>query len=280
MNRIVFIALALLTLAFPALAQDETSINTINYNGVSFSYSEAIASNVNISQYAGDPVDLEQPGGPEIRHTQFTLYDAFPVPEGIMDSKGAIRVYRVADFEGYEFPTFQLENLQTLLDERPDLADYARITDEGNPANTLPFLPVFPAGQVITARAQYVETPAVNGISYITIYRQDVSPFLAGEFIYTFQGISSDGQLYIAAMFPVTAPDFPAEYPADFDYEAFMANFIPYLNESVAALNNAAPQAFSPSLVDVDAIIQSMQIEADALQRSLYLSPDWQPSLT
>lgn len=277
--KLVVIALALVALAFPALAQEETNTNAVNFNGFSFSYSEAVAPNINISRYAGDPVDREQPGGPEVRHTQFTLYNAFPVPEGILDSKGVIRVYRVMDFEGYEFQTAGLQKLQMLLTDRPDLATYAQITPEGSATNTLPFIPIFPAAQVITARAQYVEAPAVTGISYVTIYRQDASPFLASEFIYTFQGMSKDGQLYVSAMFPVIAPNFPAEYPADFDYEAFIANFVPYLNESVTSLNSAAPETFSPSLADVDAIVQSIQIEAEAVQRLLHFPANWQETM-
>jgi heat shock protein HslJ len=123
-------------------------------------------------------------------------------------------------------------------------------------------MPVFPAGQVIRARAQYVETPAVQGISYVTVYRQDASPFLGNEFLYTFQGLSTDGTRYVSAIFPLDTALFPAETPTDFDYEAFIEGINDYFAESIAILNGASPDAFTPSLATLDALIQTFTFTA------------------
>src|SRR5690606_9659844 len=106
--------------------------------------------------------------------------------------------------------------------------------------------------QVIRAHAQYLDTGSLSGVSYITVYRQDVSPFVSNEFFYTFQGVSADGLFYVSARMPLTVSDFPSQIPADFDMDEFAAGFNDYLTESVTTLNAAAPEAFSPALGNLD----------------------------
>ena len=252
--RTLILALLLALFALPAAAQDGDT-NTIIFNQFSLSYDPTIFAGVNINQYAGDPADLEAPGGPDPKHTQFIFYNQYPVPESIFDAPGAIRVYRTSDLEGYEFPTARLEQLQTLLDEQPDLSTYMDTTI--TEANELPFMPVLSAGQILRARARYVDLPTIAGISYVTIYRQDVSPFLGSEFFYTFQGISKSEDAYVTAIFRLNTDLFPSDFPQDFDYAVFSEQFPKYMADSVATLNQAAPEDFTPSLDALDAMIES-----------------------
>jgi len=260
MKKAFLFVLILALGAVPTFAQGDPT-NTVSFNGFSFSFDPALAANVNITQFAGDPVDLDQPGGPQPPYTEFLLYNDLPAPESFFDGAGGIRVYRVADMAGYTEYETRLQALQTLLTDRPDFAQFGPTAD--NPSGTaLPFLPVFAAAQVIRARAVYVETPAVLGISYVTAYRQDAYPFLGNEFIYTFQGFTPDGQFYVSAIFRLDTTLFPAEVPADFDYEAFIENLSTYMEESVATLNAGVPEDFTPSLATLDAIVQSFSFEA------------------
>lgn len=249
--------MTLLLAAFPAFAQDSTTTNAVQFNGVGFSFDSTLATNVSITQYAGDPTDLQQPGGPEARHTQFNLFTLQPAPESFFDAPVGIRVYRTADLAAYEGSMTEVTSLQNLLATRPDLAAYMTVDAENSSSNALPFLPVAPASQVIRAQAHYVDAPTISGISYVTVYRQDVSPFTNNEFWYTFQGISSDSQYYVSAVMRLTVPDFPAEIPADFNYETFTATFTDYLIQSVASLNAPAPEAFTPVLTALDALVQT-----------------------
>lgn len=253
-SKLLLFVLLISLCAFPVFAQEST-LNTVSFNGFSFSFDSAWASNVNISRFAGDPADAQQPGGPEVAHTQFLLYSDTISPESMFDAQGAIRVYQTANFAGYTFAEAQLQQLQQLLTDRSDLAPFM-VVDE-NTIMSLPFMPSMPASQVIRARAQYIETASVRGISYVTVYRQDVSPFTSDEFYYTFQGLSADNTQYVSAVFSVEASVFPAEISNDFDMEAFNAQFGAYLTESVNQLNTAAPEAFAPSLSAIDAVIQS-----------------------
>jgi len=247
------LVLALLLAAFPAQAQEGAS-NSVQFNGLGFSFDSALATNVSITQYPGDPTDVQQPGGPEARHTQFNLFSQPPAPESFFDAPVSVRIYRLADLSAYEGSVAQVTALQNLLVNRPDLASYTIVSEE---TPSLPYLPIVAASQVIRARPGYMDTPTLSGIRYITVYRQDVSPFVNNEFQYTIQGISSDGLYYVSAVMRVTAPEFPVEIPADFNYETFSAGFTDYLTESVAKLNAPAPEGFTPSLAALDALAQT-----------------------
>jgi heat shock protein HslJ len=261
-RKLIALTLLLIVGIFPALAQDGTS-NSVQFNGFGFNFDSALATSVNISQYAGDAPDLQQPGGPEPRYTQFNLYTAGqPVPEAAFDAPVSVRVYSIADITAYPDSMAQVQALQNLVAQRPDLASFMIVNSDNTASNALPYLPVLGAAQVIRARAQFVETPVLKGVSYVTVYRQDVSPFTNNEFHYTFQGVSNDGLYYVSIVAQASAPDFPVEIAGDFDYDAFNAKFNDYLNESVGKLNAAAPDAFSPSLTTLDALAQSFTISS------------------
>lgn len=249
-------AVALVTL--PAAAQSP-STNTVSYNGFKFSYDSSINGQVVINQAAGDEPTVQQPGGPEVQHTEFSVSGAEPAAT-IYDAPLAIRVYNTSDFNDYPNQTAQFQSLQKLFGDKTDLNTFM-MPAATNADSNLPFIPIMPASQAIRARAQYVETPSVRGISYITIFRQDVSPFLSNEFVYTFQGFSIDGVHYVSAIFKLDTGLFPAKVPADFDANAFNNGFNDYLKQSVTTLNGAQPTDFTPSLAVFDAIIQSFSFE-------------------
>lgn len=257
LSFIALLSLSLLLIALPAAAQGGPT-HAITFDGFSFTLDAALAANVNIVPYAGDPVDLAQPGGPEPAHTRFLLYNAFPAPESQWDGVGGLRVYRTADIVNYEFSAMQLSQLQDLLARRPDLASYMLSTAMDATNTALPMLPVVPAAQVFRARAQYVDLPGLSGLQYVTAYSQGVSPLLSGEIQVVFQGLSADGQFYVTAMFTLQTPLFPSEVPPDFNYDAFLAGFGDYMRQSVDMLNAAAPGDFTPSLDRLNALIGSM----------------------
>lgn len=263
--KLLVLVLILALGATPALAQDGGT-HTATFDGFGISWDAALADGVTAIAYEGEPVDLEAPGGPQPPRIEFALFrqipwDEIPVEElGMLGSDreafGSVQVYRLADVAEYEWSQQQVEALQTLLAGRPDLSEYMQ-TDVEQMTLELPFLPAFPAAQVLRARAQYVETEALRGISYVTVYRHDVSPFIASEFYYTFQGLTADGAHYVSAVFPVTIEGFLTEYPNDFDYEAFVAELDTYFSESIAQINEAPAESFSPRLEEFDAVIEA-----------------------
>lgn len=255
----VFFVLWVLMLSIPVLAQDSTN-HSITFDELSFQYDASLGENVNVLQVAGDPVADAGPGFSDAAKTQFTFYD-FGEPMDSLFDTGGMRVYATADLAQYDFLQTQVDALQSLLAERPDLTEYETAIS-GAESKTLPYVPVLTHGQNLTARGQYVETDAVSGVAYVTAFRAAQEPFLPTDFLYTFQGISADGQWYINVTFPLYTELFP-ETLEGLDMEQFNAQWPEYLAESLATLNAATPEDFTPSLSAVDALIRSVQFAAN-----------------
>ncbi len=259
-SLLLTVMLSVLALVVLPVAAQPAATNTITYNGFSFSYDASLAGHVVIDEIAGDAPTVQQPGGPEVKHVEFSVANSAESAPSIYEAALAIRVYNTADFADYVDQTAQFKNLQDLLSAKTDLNTFM-MPVATNADSSLPFVPLMPASQALRARAQYIETASVKGISYITIYRQDVSPFMGNEFFYTFQGFSIDGIHYVSAIFKLNTALFPGEMPADFNMDTFNAGFNDYLKQSVTTLNSAQPTDFTPSLASLDAIVQSFSFE-------------------
>ena len=152
-------------------------------------------------------------------------------------------------------------HLTSLLDARADLASIVAVRDDGS-SGPLPFILDNSAAQAMDARADYVDTPELAGIGYLTVFRQDVYPFAASDFWYTFQGLSLDGAWYVAVDFVIDASMFPAEVTArDANRIDTRKRWTRYLNESIQTLNGAAPETFTPPLTSIDALIRSITFQ-------------------
>lgn len=145
-----------------------------------------------------------------------------------------------------------------------------------NPASimgpqALPGIPFFNAGALIAAQTAVVDFSSGQGIRTLTEYAQFYAQIHNGGLFYQFQGLSADGDTYIVAILPVTAPllapesaegsappaggiPFPGYENMD---EAVMATYY----RSVTDLLNATPvDQFQPSLASLDALIGSLEV--------------------
>lgn len=250
LRKIIFTLGLLAVMTIPALAQDHTII----FDGIRFSYDATLGNNVNIAQIPGDPVESAGPGFSDAAKTQFTLYNLGEPTDSLFDT-GGVRVYRMDELAQYGFLLEEVEQLQTLLAERPDLSQYARGIDDLS-AGTLPYIPVLPHGQILAARGQYIETKALQGIHYVMAIIAAQEPFSSQSFLYTFQGISTDAQHYVTVTFTLTTALFP-ENPV-VDPAEFQTQWPQYLTESIETLNAADAAAFTPDLSLTDALVQSI----------------------
>lgn len=261
MHSLRFAILLILFSMLPAQAQQDTS-KQITLENFGFSLNPDLATHINIVQFPGDPTNEIYPGGPQPPHTQFLLYTEPPAPEFPLQSLATITVYARGEMDGFEGHARAAETLEALLAERPNLSEFEQTRDSLSEI-TLPFLPLWTGAQAIRARATYVDTDALNGIAYVTVYRQDVAPFLDYEFIYTFQGLSTDGTRYVSMIMPVKATMFPDSLPTDFDFEAFIPTMTAYFAESIDLLNAASDDDFEPSLSLGTALVESITIRSD-----------------
>ncbi len=250
---------ALLLVSLPVYAQEATS--TVFFDGNGFTFDESLGVSVNITQVPGGPPGEEGPADLGPGHQTFTLYG--PRQEGAKTPRtfrapGAVRFYRTADLAGHGWQAQQLTALQSLLDERPDLAPYTA-PGEGGASLPLPFVLDGSAAQAIDAKAQYIDTPEVAGIAYLTVFRQDLFPFAAGDFWYSFQGLSTDGDWYVAVDFRIEADMFPAKVRGkDAKQVGTAKKWIAYQEQSVQTLEAAAADAFTPPLSSIDDLIMSI----------------------
>lgn len=122
----------------------------------------------------------------------------------------------------------------------------------------LPFLPTFNAGEMFHSNFGIVTFQNGSGIRYITAYSQFPHPIYNNDMIYTFQGITNDGMYYVAAVLPINI-GFLIGYPIPTDQGDF--EFIQSEVERVTEqLNNSKPEAFTPSMLTLDAMIQSLNV--------------------
>lgn len=122
----------------------------------------------------------------------------------------------------------------------------------------LPFLPTWNAGQMFHSNFETVAFQNGSGIRYLTEFSQFPHPISNTGMIYTFQGITNDGLYYVSAILPINV-DFLVGYPTPTDQGDFV--FIQSEVERVTQqLNTASSEAFTPSLLTLDALMQSMSV--------------------
>ena len=170
------------------------------------------ARSVSVIPVAGQAPDVEQPGGPQPAHLAFSISgltrEKATVP-GPWTAKGVINVYETADLEPIELAAAQLDQLRTLLADRPDLAPFMAAADPSLTGNELPYLPVPEAARCCARRRTTSTRHSCRASRMSTGFRQDVARFAATDFWYTFQGLTGDGSRYVALTWVLTAPGFP-----------------------------------------------------------------------
>lgn len=278
------VAALLLALAAPTQAQDATSdaTSSVAFDGVGFSFSHTLGRSVNILRVPAGSSGETQEGEASPAHIVFSLYrsqaEGRRVPRP-WDVPGTVNVYRSTALEGYPIATRQLTTLQRLLAERPDPATLEASDVDAPPS--VPYLPIPEAGQPIVARVAYIDTPELSGVAYVTGFRQDVSPFARDDFWYTFQGLSADGQWYVAVNWVIRAGMFPRTL-TERDYQragSSASRWSRYIRRSVATLDAAAPTEFRPSLDTLDALVRSIDF-ASVVAPSQSPTPSLAPTVT
>jgi hypothetical protein len=169
-------------------------------------------------------------------------------------------VLAIEDFGDYPELVQGLDELNRILTERPDLNQYV-VADTGGQGLELPMLPPFRATQVLRAQPAYIEVDGVRGIRYLAYYSQAVDPIIEGSIFYTFQGITDDGQHYVSLVLPVNTGALPTEIEPIEDYDAFAETYQQYLTETLQSIATLPSASFTPSLGQLDAIAQSIEVE-------------------
>ncbi len=149
-----------------------------------------------------------------------------------------------------------VNDLKTLLADQPDSPD------------TIPFLPIYNAAQMMQAYVGYLDFRNGSGVRFITQYGQAAAPVNNDSAIYSYMGLTNDGQYFVSATFPINHelfyPDGLTE-PAE-GWEIFSENFMGYIENMESELAMQSPESFTPDIGLLDEMMASLLIPADAIQ--------------
>ena len=186
-------------------------------------------------------------GGPDVipEHMQY-LFEGYVLADTF--HKPRIYVYSVREFgAGSEVGAGVIAALEQFLAEKPEAP------------MSIPFLPIWNAAQMMRTQVERVSFQNGTGVRFLTQYGQAAWPINNQDLFYTFQGITDDGETYVAAIFPVSHPTLPDVAPEDLD-DAFYENFRSYVRDTEQELNARKASTFVPDLSLVDGVIQSIEV--------------------
>lgn len=223
----------------------------VSFENVSFVIPEGLASDAipeAVSAVNGAPWE-SAPAHVKIALTGYTLQGKFHQP--------AIYFYPADEYKLVNpNSTEQIDRIQKILAGSTILKE------------TLPSIPWFNAQPMIAAQIKIVPFQNGGGVRALTEYAQYYAPINNNELFYHFEGLTKDNQYYIIAVLPITAPILPENEKPDAPVPEGGVS-IPtdigvnntYYITVTEKLNSIAPQAYSPSLNTLDALIQSVTIK-------------------
>jgi hypothetical protein len=249
-----------LTAAAPAITETPPPNDIpVSFQNVSFIIPEGLADNATgelvpaVTEETAAPWEV----GPE--HVHFTL-------SGYNDSLGKfsameIKIIPMQDEAATSWMGNSLARLQAIL-----ASPNAPIEPKD-----MPSVPYFNAAQMIAAQIKIVHFNGGSGVRTITQYGQAVGPISNNGTFYLFEGLTSDGKYYIVAVLPIGAdfltgsgdpaqpapsggipfPDYTSADPAEFET---------YFQTVTERLNATDPAAFTPNLLQLDALVQSITV--------------------
>lgn len=210
--------------------------------------------------------------------------DTIDLPQSVADSFQADVVETTGDQEGLPYwaiqpahtevyfrnytlsgtfhePRIYLYSVDTLTESNPAAAEQidALKASLANPTvesdTALPMLPLMNASQMMQAQVEQLTFVNGSGIRYLTQMGQAPAPIDNENLFYTFQGLTDDGSIYVAAILPVSNPllDAAASTESDADIAAQIA-------DTANALDQATADSYTPSLAQLDAMIASIEV--------------------
>jgi photosystem II stability/assembly factor-like uncharacterized protein len=212
-------------------------------------YDASLASDTSVQRFPG----AADPNGPYWQvlpaYTQVTL-NGYPVTDHAQ--KAQIYLYPVQAYAGINDTAAKvIDGLKKVLAEGPAEPGRRSLPAE----QAAPFLPLGNFQQMLHARVRGFAFQNGRGIAYLTQTGQGYDPLRSQALLYTYQGLTSDGSYYVAALLPVSLASLSAQEtpPAGVSPQAYVA-------EMAQKLESAAPASFTPDLDRLDAMLASMQV--------------------
>jgi hypothetical protein len=263
MRKLTLLAAPLVVLGCAALPD----LEEVKYAGVSFAYDPDDFAGITIKQEpkrtAPDMRSFVDEGfAPE--RVCFYLKDKRPLPalaEGpryFFPARSFLCVIPLEDASvedfGKAYPALHhaAMRLRKMLRERSGKPERRR---------TVPDVPANNAGFSVLGRFQYLEFRSGSGILLLTQYSQEITPNPINneELTLSFQGLTQDGQYYVAARLAITHPSLPGGI--DFTGQIVRDRQWRYLSKAEKALEGFPEESFQPSLKSLKALFSSIRVE-------------------
>ena len=172
-----------------------TPLPMFEYKGIEFAFDESVLGPLGAAEYHAPVPPGNAPVQPE--HLEIRL------KAGDHNISPVLYIFPVQQYEALsEEAAKEIADLRGLLAERPQevLSD-------------LPLLPMYEAIESYHSDPKYIDFRNGSGISYIARVDHDHSLTTDESLFYTFQGLTSDEQFYVATLVPIT--DVDTEEPGD-----------------------------------------------------------------
>ena len=228
--------------------EDVAPSTNVEFEGIRFYLDPRIASGITgemvPSSTGPDVPDFGlEPEHIQINFNGYTLTDTFHEAE--------IMIYPVDEYARLNPDVGKIVGeLRQVMTMQPDPASI----------DHLPFLPIWPAAQYMQAQIRYLSFHNGTGMRYLTQFGQDLYPVNNESMFYTYQGLTQDGQYYLAAVFPASHPALPPADSIELN-QAFSDNFEKYILDTESLLNTQEPDSYTPDLSLLDELIHSLEID-------------------
>lgn len=215
----------------------------VSFNGVSFFTS--LAQSVDTQRVPAETAAESFWSTPEYDRIELIGY-----PVGNEYHEAVVQVYSVEAFRSVnESSAESISGLQALLASRSLPASGA-----------LPFLPVFNAAQMAQIKPAFLDFQNGSGVRFITQFGQAFWPIYNKGMIYTFQGLTADGNYYVSIIMPLSHPEL-AKYDNFKPDASFYDNAEQFMKDQTAMLNSQPEGSFTPLIPDLDAMVGSLKVE-------------------
>jgi len=239
------------TIATQALTQTEGT--PVSYENVSLAIPSGLADGATTETMTAVDTNSGAPWDVAPTYLRFTL-TGYPLQGKFHEPR--IFVYPADEYvQVNPNAAEQIDRLKKILAGAPPLLE------------TLPNVPFFNAAAQIAAQINITSFQTGTGVRLLTQYAQYAAPINKRELFYHFQGLTSDAKYYVIAILPVTAPILPEDENPEATIPeggvpiptAVGPNEVYYFSVT-EKLNSLTPDAFTPSLNALDALVQSMVV--------------------
>jgi hypothetical protein len=206
-----------------------------------------VADAVSLEVVASVPPSADAPAWAAMPEYTLLTLEGYPIADHLLQPQ--IFVFPVQGLGVNEIAAQVSQSLQVLLQNH-------------QVGESMPYLPLYNARQMIHPQVKYLDVQNGQGVRFVTWYSQGIVPINNHDLHYTYQGLTSDGQYYVAAVLPVNLPGLSANAQAMDDLPSdFATNYAQYVADTADMLDQQSAGPYTPDLSKLDAMIQSIEVK-------------------